>query len=103
MAGMNSGTTSWGVAITLIVFAIIVDLANYAYVNQGSLFSPSSGNFTEYNSSATATNQSSGVGYLQSLSHVQVTHSLPEWIQYTIYVANAMILLIVYMLIRGVW
>lgn len=103
MAGMNSGTTSWGVAITLIVFAVLVDVANYAYVTQGSSFGVNQTNYSYYNSSSTATSDTNGVGYINSLSNLQVSHDLPGWMQISIYIVNAMILVIVYMLLRGIW
>lgn len=101
MGGNNSGTTSWGVAITLIAFLIIVDVANIAYVASGASFTPT--NYTQYNSSGIATNESSGVGFVNDVAHTQVTHDLPTWLQSSIYVVNALVLVLVYMLLRGIW
>lgn len=97
----NAGVTSWGVAITLIVFLIIVDTANVAYVTQGS--STFSTNSTEFNSSSTATYSTTGVNFVNQVGHTQVSHDLPPWIQIPIFVINALVLVIVYMLVRGIW
>lgn len=101
MAGNNSGTTSWGVAITLIAFLIIVDSAVVAYSSQGS--SVISLNSTEYNSSSTATYNSTGVKFINDIGHTPISHDIPGWMQTIIFVMNALVLVLVFMLLRGVW